>query len=78
MKEIDNENTTKVNATRDNVYTIYMTQMHTNKYIKNDSSKPTRTSMGEKGKTCMQMHQQHVVAIEVREGENTNLLPQKP
>ena len=31
MKEMDNENATKANATRGNVYAIYTTQIHTNK-----------------------------------------------
>ena len=44
MKEIDRKNPTKVNATRGNVYTI-----HTNKYIEHVPSKPTATSMREKG-----------------------------
>ena len=42
MKEIDNENTTKSNATRDNVYTIRTTQIHAKKYIEYDPSKPTQ------------------------------------
>ena len=44
MKEIDNENSTKAKATKDNVYVI-----HTNKQIGHDPSKPTTTSMKEKG-----------------------------
>ena len=54
IKEIDSENTTKANATRDNVYTIHTIQMHLNKYIEHDPSKPTTTSMSEKriAKVC--------------------------
>ena len=33
LKEIDKENATKANASRGNVYTIYTTQIYTNKYI---------------------------------------------
>ena len=45
MKEIDNENATKANVTRNSVYTIHTTQLHNNKYIEHDPSKPTTTSM---------------------------------
>ena len=48
MKEIDNENATNSSATRDNVYTMYITQIYTNQYIKHDPSKPTTTSMRKK------------------------------
>ena len=44
MKEVNTENTTKANATRCNVYTI-----HTQKYSEHVPSKPTTTSMKEKG-----------------------------
>ena len=44
MKEIDNQNTTKATATRDNEYKI-----HTNNYIEHDPSKPITISMSEKG-----------------------------
>ena len=44
IKETDNENVTKAKATSCNVYTI-----HTNKYIEHIPSKPTTTSMREKG-----------------------------
>ena len=44
MKYIDNENTRKAKAKRDNIYTI----LHTNKYIKHDPSKSTIISMREK------------------------------
>ena len=53
MKEIDNENTTKTKATRDNMYTIHTTQIHTNKYIEHDSRKLTTTSMRKKRYTSM-------------------------
>ena len=33
MKETDNENATKANATRDNVFTIYTTKTRINNYI---------------------------------------------
>ena len=49
MKEIDNENAMKANATRDNVNTMHTKQIHTNKSIEHDSSKLTTTSMREKG-----------------------------
>ena len=44
MKKIDNENATKANAARSNVYTT----LHTNKYIEHDPSKSTTISMREK------------------------------
>ena len=40
VKEIDDDN-----ATRDNVYTIHTTQIHTDKYIEHNPSKPIITSM---------------------------------
>ena len=40
----------KANATRDDVYTIHKTQIHTNKYIEHDPSKPITTSIREKWK----------------------------
>ena len=54
IKEIDNENPPKANATRDNMYTIHTIQMHPNEYIEQDPNKPTTTSMSEKGiaKVC--------------------------
>ena len=39
MKDIENANATKANATRGNVYTIQKTQIHTNKYIEDLSNK---------------------------------------
>ena len=48
MKEIDKENATKPNATRDNVYIIDTIQMHTNKFIEHDPSESTTISMREK------------------------------
>ena len=48
MKEIDNTNATKANATKVNVYTIYATQIHTNKYIEHDPHKSTTTSIRER------------------------------
>ena len=48
MKEIDNENVMKANATRDNAYTIHATQIHSNKYIEHDPSKPTTTRDGKR------------------------------
>ena len=44
VKEIDGQNSTKANATKDNAYKI-----HINKYIEQDLSKPIITSMREKG-----------------------------
>ena len=41
MEEINNKKARKANATRDNVYTIHKTQIHTNKYIEHYPSKPT-------------------------------------
>ena len=41
MKEIDIENATKSNATRGNAYTIYTTQIHTNKYIEHVNQQTT-------------------------------------
>ena len=43
MKEIDNQNATKANGTRDNAYKI-----RTNKYIENEPSEPMTISMREK------------------------------
>ena len=43
MKEIDKQNTTKANATRDNTYKINL-----NKYNKHNPSKPITTNMIEK------------------------------
>ena len=43
MKEIDNENTTKAYATRENVYTMHMIQIHTKKHIERDPSTMVRT-----------------------------------
>ena len=43
VKVIDNQNATKVNATRDYAY-----KMHINKYTKNDPSKPITICMKEK------------------------------
>ena len=43
MKDIDNDNAAKANATRDNIYTI-----HINKCIEHDPSKPATTCMREK------------------------------
>ena len=54
-KEINNHNATKANATRDNKYKKY-----TNKYIEQDPTKPTTTSMRKK---IMRMNKQQVVAI---------------
>ena len=44
LTEINNQNVTKANATRDSAYKI-----HTNKYIEHHPSKPITTSMREKG-----------------------------
>ena len=44
MKETDNQNATKANATRDNAY-----KLHTNKCIEQDPNKRITTSMREKG-----------------------------
>ena len=63
MKEIDNENATRANATRHNLYIIHKTQIHTNKYIEHNPSKLTTTSMREKGQASMRIHKQQVVAI---------------
>ena len=48
MKEIDNEDTRKANATRRNLFTIHTTQININKYIEHIPSKPATTSMREK------------------------------
>ena len=56
MKELDNENATKANAIRDNVYTRH-------KYIEHDPSRLTTTSMMEKWIDKFANAQQ-VVAIE--------------
>ena len=58
MEEIDNENATKYNATRDNVYTIQTIETHANKYIEHVPSKPTTTRMGENRNNLCRMHKQ--------------------
>ena len=63
MIEIDNENTTKTNTTRDNVYTISI-----NKYIEHSPSKTTTVSIWEK-------RNKHVSAR--HRGEDKNLLLQE-
>ena len=63
MKEIDNENAKKENATGDNVYTIHTVQIHTNKYIKHDPSKPTTTSIKDR-EVCECTHNKWL-AIEI-------------
>ena len=45
VKEINNENATKANATSGNAYTIHTIQINTNKYIEHVPSKPTTTSI---------------------------------
>ena len=47
-KEIDNPNVRKANATKDNVYTIHVIKIHTNKYVKHDPRQPTTTSDSDK------------------------------
>ena len=37
VKEMDNENVTKANATRGNVYKVHTTQIHFNKYIEREN-----------------------------------------
>ena len=58
VKQIDNQSATKANATRDNAYNI-----HTNKYIEHDPSKPITTSMREKGKD--KYENAHTKAVEI-------------
>ena len=48
MKEIDNKNAMKVNATEDNIYIITTTLIHANKYIEHDPNKPTTKSIRER------------------------------
>ena len=47
-ERIDNENTTAANTIRDNLDTTHTTQIHTNKYIERDPSKPTTASIRKK------------------------------
>ena len=77
MREIDNENATKAYATRGDVYTI-----HTNKYTEHVPSKPTTTSMREKGinkytKAQTAMCSEFTSNNSSGEGENQNLLLQE-
>ena len=48
VKEIDNIKATSANAIRGIEYTVYTIQIHTNKYLEHDPSKPTTTSMKER------------------------------
>ena len=59
VKEVNNQNATNANATRDNAYYI-----HTTKYIERDPNKPITTSMKERGTHMYKNAQIQAVAIE--------------
>ena len=69
MKEIINEKVTKSNATRVNVYTIYTTQICTDKNIEHVPSKPTTTSRREKGDRQIQYNMVAMAFSSMREHE---------
>ena len=68
VKETENQDATKANATRDNAY-----KLHTTKYIEHDPNKTITTSMREKGMDNYEKAHIQPVAIEfARNREHKN------
>ena len=71
VKEIDNQNATKANATRGNAYEIY-----TNKHIKHDPSEPITISIREKATDRYKNAHIQPVAIEFLRRRKQDILLQ--